>query len=360
MVLILIERSPKLVGGCSSGSPRSRLGGIGRARRRRRSTTSSSGLGLFRDLPRLLWVFLPSFLMFGVFAVCATVSMWALHIDVPWYAGLVMLVITAIGIMVPAAPGYIGTPQPGVRRRARAVPRGQGARGAVLVVPVGGPVGAGHPRRAALPAARGAQPGRDHARGQSGEAEERQPIRQWAAIRRTASHTSRTSCSLMRGNSGNESARAYASSATGNDSGTTPSVSRKWGWQVDRDEVHRGADVLGAQLLDELPAIDAQPLELERDRAEVPRVRDTGRTVGRRTFGHLGEQSVVERDPLAAQALELVEALELPDADRRQHVAQVVLVARAPRPRSTTSPCRCSGATRRGSCRGATRGSCAR
>ena len=35
--------------------------------------------------------------------------MWALGIVVPWYAGLVMLVITAIGIMVPAAPGYIGT-----------------------------------------------------------------------------------------------------------------------------------------------------------------------------------------------------------------------------------------------------------
>jgi hypothetical protein len=35
--------------------------------------------------------------------------MWALHIDVPWYGGLIMLVVTAIGIMVPAAPGYIGT-----------------------------------------------------------------------------------------------------------------------------------------------------------------------------------------------------------------------------------------------------------
>jgi uncharacterized membrane protein YbhN (UPF0104 family) len=54
-------------------------------------------------------VFSLSFLMFGVFALCLTVSMWALRLDVPWYAGLLMLVITAIGIMVPAAPGYIGT-----------------------------------------------------------------------------------------------------------------------------------------------------------------------------------------------------------------------------------------------------------
>lgn len=67
------------------------------------------GLGLFRDLPRVAWVFFLSFLMFGVFALCLTVSMWSFRIDQPWYAGLVMLVVTAIGIMVPAAPGYIGT-----------------------------------------------------------------------------------------------------------------------------------------------------------------------------------------------------------------------------------------------------------
>jgi hypothetical protein len=67
------------------------------------------GLALFRDLPRLLWVFVLSFAMFGVFALCLTASMWAFRIAAPWYAGLVMLVVTAIGIMVPAAPGYIGT-----------------------------------------------------------------------------------------------------------------------------------------------------------------------------------------------------------------------------------------------------------
>jgi hypothetical protein len=67
------------------------------------------GLALFRDLPRLLWVFFLSFLMFGVFALCLTACLWAFQIPSAWYAGLVMLVITAIGIMVPAAPGYIGT-----------------------------------------------------------------------------------------------------------------------------------------------------------------------------------------------------------------------------------------------------------
>ena len=67
------------------------------------------GLALFKDLPKLLWVFFLSFAMFGVVVLGLHASLWALHIDVPWYGGLVMLVITAIGIMVPAAPGYVGT-----------------------------------------------------------------------------------------------------------------------------------------------------------------------------------------------------------------------------------------------------------
>jgi hypothetical protein len=67
------------------------------------------GLSLFRDLRRLAVVFGLSFAMFLCFALALGVSLWSLGITLPWYAGLVMLVITAIGIMVPAAPGYIGT-----------------------------------------------------------------------------------------------------------------------------------------------------------------------------------------------------------------------------------------------------------
>lgn len=67
------------------------------------------GLGLFRDFGRMSVVFALSFAMFLCFACALAVSLWSLGIVLPWYAGLVMLVITAIGIMVPAAPGYIGT-----------------------------------------------------------------------------------------------------------------------------------------------------------------------------------------------------------------------------------------------------------
>lgn len=67
------------------------------------------GLGLFRDLGRLAVVFALSFAMFLCFAFALGITAWSLGIQAPWYSGLVMLVITAIGIMVPAAPGYIGT-----------------------------------------------------------------------------------------------------------------------------------------------------------------------------------------------------------------------------------------------------------
>ena len=80
-----------------------------RARARHALAQFLEGLGLFRDLPRLAWVFLLSFGMFGIVVLGLSASLWALRIDVPWYGGLVMLVITAIGIMVPAAPGYVGT-----------------------------------------------------------------------------------------------------------------------------------------------------------------------------------------------------------------------------------------------------------
>ena len=67
------------------------------------------GLGLFRDLPRLLLVLVMSFLMFGCFALGLQVSVMSFGLGLPWFAGLVLLVLTAVGIMVPAAPGYIGT-----------------------------------------------------------------------------------------------------------------------------------------------------------------------------------------------------------------------------------------------------------
>ncbi len=108
VVLVVLERTPTLMGKLLDTLASRLPAGIG-TRLVKAFHHFAEGLTLFRDLPRLAWVFFLSFVMFGVFALCLTVSMWSLHLDVPWYAGLIMLVITAIGIMVPAAPGYIGT-----------------------------------------------------------------------------------------------------------------------------------------------------------------------------------------------------------------------------------------------------------
>jgi len=106
--MVILERQPGLMRGLVA-----RVARWLPARHRDRAVTALDhfveGLGLFRDIPRLIWVFALSFLMFGMFVVALQVSMLALRIAVPWDAGLTMLVITAIGIMVPAAPGYIGT-----------------------------------------------------------------------------------------------------------------------------------------------------------------------------------------------------------------------------------------------------------
>jgi len=106
--MVVLERQPHLMRGLIE-----RIAHLLPERHRARAVRALDhfveGLSLFRDVPRLLWVFLLSFIMFGMFALALQVSLWALSITAPWDAGLTMLVITAIGIMVPAAPGYIGT-----------------------------------------------------------------------------------------------------------------------------------------------------------------------------------------------------------------------------------------------------------
>jgi uncharacterized protein (TIRG00374 family) len=108
IVLVVLERRPTLF-----HSLLRRLSRFLPERHRGRGTAALDhfveGLGLFRDAPRLLWVFLLSFLMFGLFALAQQISLEALGIHLPWYAGLSLMVIVAFAIMAPAAPGYIGT-----------------------------------------------------------------------------------------------------------------------------------------------------------------------------------------------------------------------------------------------------------
>jgi uncharacterized membrane protein YbhN (UPF0104 family) len=71
----------------------------------------AGGLGVFRHGPALAWVALESLLLFGVTALGLAACMAAFRLAVPWYAGIVMLVVTAFGIMVAPTPGYLGAIQ---------------------------------------------------------------------------------------------------------------------------------------------------------------------------------------------------------------------------------------------------------
>ncbi len=105
--IVLLERSPKLAHGFIDLMTRPLPAGP-RARVQRLLDQFIEGLGLFRDLPRLAWVFGLSFAMFLVYAAAIWLSLWSLDILLGWDVALLMLVVTAIGIMVPSAPGYVG------------------------------------------------------------------------------------------------------------------------------------------------------------------------------------------------------------------------------------------------------------
>ena len=133
------------------------LPGASRGRVARALEHFIEGLGLFRDLRRLGWVLLLSFVMFLVISrrrsrsACGRSAFAS-----PWYGGLMMLVITAIGIMVPAAPGYIGTLNLACVAGLALFHVGKRPGGAVLVVLLRQPVAADHRGRAVLPESRGA------------------------------------------------------------------------------------------------------------------------------------------------------------------------------------------------------------
>jgi hypothetical protein len=71
----------------------------------------AGGLGVFRSASGLAWIAFYSLLMFGVTAAGLSACMAAFALPVPWYAGLVMLVVTAFGIMIAPTPGYLGAIQ---------------------------------------------------------------------------------------------------------------------------------------------------------------------------------------------------------------------------------------------------------
>ncbi len=69
------------------------------------------GLGVLRKGRTLFWAVLCSILMWACLAGVVMLCLAALHLRLSPEAAVVVLVVMAIGTMVPAAPGYIGTLQ---------------------------------------------------------------------------------------------------------------------------------------------------------------------------------------------------------------------------------------------------------
>ncbi len=97
--------------------------------------------------------------------------------------------------------------------------------------------------------------------------------------------------------------------------------------QVDRDVVDRGADAALPQRLDELPAVDPQPIEVEADRIQVPRRFDLAAHRRADHFGQRRQQLVVMADDRLPPRLERLDAGELVDAERALDVGHRVVEA---------------------------------
>jgi uncharacterized protein (TIRG00374 family) len=110
VVLLVIERNPRkadvLADWVARHAPRKLATPLASLLR-----NFAAGLGVLRDGPGLAWVAGYSFVMFAVTALGLQMCAWAFGLSVPWYAGLILLVVTAFGIMVAPTPGYVGAIQ---------------------------------------------------------------------------------------------------------------------------------------------------------------------------------------------------------------------------------------------------------
>src|SRR5579864_4568876 len=97
---------------------------------------------------------------------------------------------------------------------------------------------------------------------------------------------------------------------------------------MDGPKVYGRRDVASRQFLDELIAPEAQPLGVQAQHVEMPRVLGVGALSGRLEFVEWRESGVVALSDLAAPRLKLAELAELAESDRRGEVRHVVLEAR--------------------------------
>ncbi len=69
----------------------------------------SSGVRIFRDIPRMIWILLWSLILWGGSGISNYLVFLAFGLHPPLQATLMLMIIVTFGVMIPSSPGYVGT-----------------------------------------------------------------------------------------------------------------------------------------------------------------------------------------------------------------------------------------------------------
>lgn len=69
----------------------------------------SSGVRIFRDIPRMSWILLWSLILWAGSGISNYLVFLAFGLHPPLQATLILMVIVTFGVMIPSSPGYVGT-----------------------------------------------------------------------------------------------------------------------------------------------------------------------------------------------------------------------------------------------------------
>src|SRR5579883_1398371 len=103
---------------------------------------------------------------------------------------------------------------------------------------------------------------------------------------------------------------------------------RKERVQRNRNEMDAGSDAARAQFLDEAVAPDLQPVEIQPELIEVPRMASIAALRRRFDFPDCGQAPGIDAGVCGPQGVEPLDLFELMDADGGLHVAEIVFEAR--------------------------------
>jgi uncharacterized protein (TIRG00374 family) len=66
------------------------------------------GLRIFKTGPQIFWIFVYTLFIWVTASLIVMMFLYAFHFSVPLYAAFILLAIIAVGVALPAAPGFVG------------------------------------------------------------------------------------------------------------------------------------------------------------------------------------------------------------------------------------------------------------